>query len=317
MHLQDLKWFVIFPPSHVLLSDGNFADAVFRFNANISYSGVLHAVTQDVSVSCESANWCPCICWCTSFIDTHPRWTLPSGSFLREQGETHQQCHSSSSVPGGWVACSQCRAGEPFPGYSTVGGLKGRLPGFHTAAEVRLELFVFFFVFFTSMLLFLHGVPSGWAAGNRHALSFQGLVKGLEAQMQRKYISIHLSVPIRPLPLLSALSYLSVDLPSPLFFLKWPRSHPGRLDRHFRREVMSPSRAVRLDLSWPSPILPSHHFLCAPPSLLLSSLTIPPFANLTIPEPSESWRVTEMYERSCNYSFIICSYVKKSHSLFS
>ncbi|XP_054876884.1 dnaJ homolog subfamily C member 13-like isoform X2 [Poeciliopsis prolifica] len=26
---------------------GNFADAVFRFNANISYSGVLHAVTQD------------------------------------------------------------------------------------------------------------------------------------------------------------------------------------------------------------------------------------------------------------------------------
>ncbi|XP_030062368.1 dnaJ homolog subfamily C member 13 isoform X1 [Microcaecilia unicolor] len=27
--------------------NGNFADAVFRFNANISYSGVLHAVTQD------------------------------------------------------------------------------------------------------------------------------------------------------------------------------------------------------------------------------------------------------------------------------
>lgn len=25
---------------------------MFRFNANISYSGVLHAVTQDVSVSC-------------------------------------------------------------------------------------------------------------------------------------------------------------------------------------------------------------------------------------------------------------------------
>lgn len=35
----------------------------------------------------------------------------------------------------------------------------------------------------------------GRAAGNRHALSFQGLVKGLEAQMQRKYESIHLSVP--------------------------------------------------------------------------------------------------------------------------
>ncbi|GAB0184323.1 dnaJ subfamily C member 13 [Grus japonensis] len=31
----------------VRASDGNFADAVFRFNANISYSGVLHAVTQD------------------------------------------------------------------------------------------------------------------------------------------------------------------------------------------------------------------------------------------------------------------------------
>ncbi|XP_056274025.1 dnaJ homolog subfamily C member 13-like isoform X2 [Pseudoliparis swirei] len=29
------------------IPDGNFADAVFRFNANISYSGVLHAVTQD------------------------------------------------------------------------------------------------------------------------------------------------------------------------------------------------------------------------------------------------------------------------------
>lgn len=316
MHLQDLKWFVIFPPSHVLLSDGNFADAVFRFNANISYSGVLHAVTQDVSVSCESANWCPCICWCTSFIDTHPRWTLPSGSFLREQGETHQQCHSSSSVPGGWVACSQCRAGEPFPGYSTVGGLEGRLPGFHTAAEVRLELFVFFFFssppcfyFFTVYLqaeLLVTGMlchSKVWSRVWRHRCNVNIY----------PYISV---CPSAPLPLLSALSYLSVDLPSPLF-LKWPRSHPGRLDRHFRREVMSPSRAVRLDLSWPSPILPSHHFLCAPPSLLLSSLTIPPFANLTIPEPSESWRVTEMYERSCNYSFIICSYVKKSHSLFS
>lgn len=40
-----------FPPSRLLSLDGNFADAVFRFNANISYSGVLHAVTQDVSVS--------------------------------------------------------------------------------------------------------------------------------------------------------------------------------------------------------------------------------------------------------------------------
>lgn len=39
----------LFHPSF-LCSDGNFADAVFRFNANISYSGVLHAVTQDVSV---------------------------------------------------------------------------------------------------------------------------------------------------------------------------------------------------------------------------------------------------------------------------
>lgn len=172
------------------------------------------------------------------------------------------------------------------------------------------------FFFFTSMLLFLHGVPSGWAAGNRHALSFQGLVKGLEAQMQRKYISIHLSVPIRPASS-PFRSFLSVCWSAFSPFLKWSHSHPGRLDRHFRREVMSPSRAVRLDLSWPSAILPSHHFLCAPPSLLLSSLTIPPFANLTIPEPSESWRVTEMYERSCNYSFIICSYVKKSHSLFS
>ncbi|MEQ2168562.1 DnaJ subfamily C member 13 [Goodea atripinnis] len=37
LHLR----FLAAPPS------GNFADAVFKFNANISYSGVLHAVTQD------------------------------------------------------------------------------------------------------------------------------------------------------------------------------------------------------------------------------------------------------------------------------
>uniref|UniRef100_A0A287DFT5 DnaJ heat shock protein family (Hsp40) member C13 n=1 Tax=Ictidomys tridecemlineatus TaxID=43179 RepID=A0A287DFT5_ICTTR len=37
LHLR----FLATPPN------GNFADAVFRFNANISYSGVLHAVTQD------------------------------------------------------------------------------------------------------------------------------------------------------------------------------------------------------------------------------------------------------------------------------
>uniref|UniRef100_W5N2E9 DnaJ heat shock protein family (Hsp40) member C13 n=1 Tax=Lepisosteus oculatus TaxID=7918 RepID=W5N2E9_LEPOC len=37
LHLK----FLAAPPN------GNFADAVFRFNANVSYSGVLHAVTQD------------------------------------------------------------------------------------------------------------------------------------------------------------------------------------------------------------------------------------------------------------------------------
>ncbi|CAB1349571.1 unnamed protein product, partial [Coregonus sp. 'balchen'] len=37
LHLK----FLAVPPN------GNFADAVFRFNANVSYSGVLHAVTQD------------------------------------------------------------------------------------------------------------------------------------------------------------------------------------------------------------------------------------------------------------------------------
>uniref|UniRef100_A0A8C7D3H7 DnaJ heat shock protein family (Hsp40) member C13 n=1 Tax=Oncorhynchus kisutch TaxID=8019 RepID=A0A8C7D3H7_ONCKI len=37
LHLK----FLATPPN------GNFADAVFRFNANVSYSGVLHAVTQD------------------------------------------------------------------------------------------------------------------------------------------------------------------------------------------------------------------------------------------------------------------------------
>lgn len=57
--------------------------------------------------------------------------------------------------------------------------------------------------------------------------------------MQRKYIFIHLSVPIRPLPLLPALSYPSVVLPS-LHFLKWLRSHPGLLDRHFRGRLCHP-----------------------------------------------------------------------------
>lgn len=117
-------------------------------------------------------------------------------------------------------------------------------------------------VFFTSLLLFLYSIPLGWAAGNRHALSFQGLVKGLEAQMQRKYKSIHLSVPISPFLILLALSYLSVDQPSLL--LKWFHFHLRLLDRHFRREVMSLSWAVRLDLSWPSTLAISYFSLCAP-----------------------------------------------------
>lgn len=49
-----------------------------------------------------------------------------------------------------------------------------------------------------------------WAAGNRHALSFQGLVKGLESQMQRKYESIHLSPPF--CLLLSLLFFSRVSL---------------------------------------------------------------------------------------------------------
>ena len=30
------------------------SEAVFRFNANVSYGGLLHAVTEDVSIHCSS-----------------------------------------------------------------------------------------------------------------------------------------------------------------------------------------------------------------------------------------------------------------------
>lgn len=68
VHLQNLRGYLTFPPSRLLSLDGNFADAVFRFNANISYSGVLHAVTQDVSVSFSQVWQLVCISLLVRFI---------------------------------------------------------------------------------------------------------------------------------------------------------------------------------------------------------------------------------------------------------
>jgi hypothetical protein len=39
---------------NISFSGWNFAEAVSRFNANIAYSGLIHAVTQEVKNSLES-----------------------------------------------------------------------------------------------------------------------------------------------------------------------------------------------------------------------------------------------------------------------
>lgn len=129
--LQKLKFFqkvylFTFKP-FLLFSGGNFADSVFRFNANISYSGVLHAVTQDVSL----------ISFYFSVqlgLGLKPLSFLGPGSFFWEQGEAHQQRHPGPASPGSGAPGSELRAGKPFPGHPTLGGLQGRLPGLHPAA---------------------------------------------------------------------------------------------------------------------------------------------------------------------------------------
>lgn len=134
------------------------------------------------------------------------------------------------------------------------------------------------FFFFTSMLLFLHGVPSGWAAGNRHALSFQGLVKGLEAQMQRKYISIHLSVPIRPASS-PFRSFLSVCWSAFSPFLKWSHSHPGVSTGTSEGRLCHP---VELSALICRDLLLSCHLIIFFVRLLLSFFPLWPFRPLQI-----------------------------------
>lgn len=168
---------------------------MFRFNANISYSGVLHAVTQDVSVSN------PCVIYSMSIYlpgqDSHSFPPPLSLSFLLFRVFSRRTKRSSSTTPFwlfyprrlscqlltlNWRAISRL-----FDGWWPRRLASRLLPSClsKNATVILLHLSVFISLKYTL----------GWAAGNRHALSFQGLVKGLEAQMQRKYESIHLSVP--------------------------------------------------------------------------------------------------------------------------
>lgn len=79
----------------------------------------------------------------------------------------------------------------------------------------------------------------------------------------------------------------------------------------FRREVISPIRAVRLDLSWPSPLAISSHF-CASFSHLPSSLLLLSFTFLYV----TLFKATEMYERNCIYRLLFVLVTEMSHSWF-
>lgn len=127
------------------------------------------------------------------------------------------------------------------------------------------------------------------AAGNRHALSFQGLVKGLDSQMERKYESIHLSLPFVCLCFLSflffsrvCLSWLSI---SPfLFYLRsalMSGFQTGTSERRLCHFTLF-SRAVCLNLSWPSTLAISSSYFCASISVPLFALLIPFFTFLNI-----------------------------------
>lgn len=116
--------------------DNNFADAVFRFNANISYSGVLHAVTQDVSVQ-TALFVASCTLGLCSLVLPRPSVLSFVGSVLREQGETDQQRHPGSLISRCGPAGAELGAGGSVSGYQTAGGLQSRFPGLHAAPKVR------------------------------------------------------------------------------------------------------------------------------------------------------------------------------------
>ena len=73
----------------VMLAVGmTFAEAVSRFNSNIAYSGLLHAVTADVSNTCiMMVVIVTCTCTCNmvaaSSVHSKPTVSLHSNSCLR------------------------------------------------------------------------------------------------------------------------------------------------------------------------------------------------------------------------------------------
>ena len=88
----------------VLFSGVVFSQAVERFNANVGYSGLNHAVTHEVCEdnSCYYENIYLHIHTCS--LPHHTSYT-PShtcvGSVCREQGASHQRSLAGSSTKGG------------------------------------------------------------------------------------------------------------------------------------------------------------------------------------------------------------------------
>ncbi|KAJ8336735.1 hypothetical protein SKAU_G00379550 [Synaphobranchus kaupii] len=98
LHLK----FLTAPPN------GSFGDAVFRFNANISYSGVLHAVTQDGLFS-------------------ENKEKLINNAILA-------LLYQEPELPG-----PNAELEGQFSGGTAAGGLQSRLPGLYPAGQVQGE----------------------------------------------------------------------------------------------------------------------------------------------------------------------------------
>lgn len=129
--------------------------------------------------------------------------------------------------------------------------------------------------------------------------------------MQRKYESIHLSLPFFAC-FLSFLFFSRVFLnclstrPSFIFVLLSSLAFRQALQKrgYVTQSSCRPQFVLTVSLS-PSH-LTSHTYFCASISLPLSAVPIlsPTFLYTTIlKEPSKPFRVTEMYERNCIYCF--------------
>lgn len=99
------------------------------------------------------------------------------------------------------------------------------------------------------------------------------------------------------------LSCLSIILSS---LLSLSCFHLKLLDRHFRREVMSLSRAVCLDLSWPSSLAISYSYFCASIPLPLSASPILSFTSQYFKNPVVFLGHWDVWEE-LYLLFIICS----------